>query len=99
MSKYIAAYSERTTKGDWLTLARMYRVLGFLCLLIHLLATAGGPELKVMSILFAAQSAFFFLLGFMNLSERTYMYVFGGYMLAAFISLNYWMFFQMAPQG
>jgi len=75
-------------------MARMFRVLGFLCGIISLLAYTGGKELVPLSIAFALQTILFFVLGYMKLTEKTYMYIFGAYMFLAFIGLNFWMFFQ-----
>ena len=77
------------------TMARMFRVLGFLCGIISLLAFAGGEELVALSIIFGIKTILFFVLSYMKLTERTYMYIFGAYMFLAFVGLNYWMFFQM----
>jgi len=79
-------------------MARMFRGLGFLSGLISLLAYTGGAELAPLTILFALQTVLFFVLGYMKLTEKTYMYIFGAYMLIAFIGLNGWMFFHM-PVG
>lgn len=72
---------------------RMFRVLGFICGIIALLAYTGGEELVPLAIAFALQFVLFFVLGYMKLTEKTYMYIFGAYMFLAFLGLNYWMFF------
>jgi len=74
-------------------MARMFRVLGFFTLLIALMALAG--DLVGMSLLFFAQTAAFVLLGYMNLREKTYLYLFWGYMVIAFFGITYWSFFRM----
>jgi len=73
--------------------ARMFRVLGFLTLVIALMAFAG--ELYEMSLLFFMQTAVFFLFGYLNMSERAYLLIFWGYMIAAFLGFTYWSVFEM----
>ncbi|MDF2718276.1 MAG: hypothetical protein K0R28_5201, partial [Paenibacillus sp.] len=41
------------------------------------------------------QTAAFVVLGYMNLSERTYIMIFWGYMFLSFLGFTYWSFFQM----
>lgn len=74
-------------------MARMFRVLGFWTLVIGLMALAG--HMMQMALLFFFQTAAFVLLGYMNLSERTYILLFWGYLFFAFTSFTYWSFFQM----
>ncbi len=76
-------------------MARMFRVMGFLCGIISLLAFAGSEMLVPLSILFGLKTVLFFVLSYMKLTEKTYMYIFGAYMFLSFVGLNYWMFFQM----
>ncbi|MBH5316918.1 DUF2626 domain-containing protein [Paenibacillus sp. GSMTC-2017] len=74
-------------------MARMYRVLGFWCLVIGLMAFAGHmPEF---ALLFFAQAVAFVFLGYLNFSERTYIMMFWGYMGVSFIGFTYWSVFQM----
>jgi len=73
--------------------ARMFRVLGFWTLAIGLMALAG--DMKEMALLFFFQTAAFVVLGYMNLSERTYMFIFWGYLVLSFLGFTYWSFFQM----
>ncbi|WP_077615664.1 DUF2626 domain-containing protein [Caenibacillus caldisaponilyticus] len=75
---------------------RMFRVLAFWTLTFAVMALAGG--LIPMSLLFFANTAFFLTLGYLNLSERTYMYIFGAYLTLFFIGFTYWSAFMM-PQG
>jgi hypothetical protein len=74
-------------------LARMYRVLGFWALVIALMAIAG--DMIPMALIFFFQAALFVLLGYMNLSERTYILMFWGYMILSFTGFTYWSFFHM----
>ncbi|WP_028549262.1 DUF2626 domain-containing protein [Paenibacillus sp. UNC451MF] len=73
---------------------RMFRVLGFWTLVIGLMALAG--EMVPMAMLFFAQTAIFVLLGYMKLSERTYILLFWGYMILSFTGFTYWSFFKMS---
>ncbi len=72
---------------------RMFRVLGFWTLVIGLMALAG--EMTEMALLFLCQTAAFLTLGYMNLSERTYILLFWGYLILSFTGFTYWSFFQM----
>lgn len=72
---------------------RMFRVLGFWTLVIGLMALAG--HMVEMALLFFFQTAVFVLLGYMNLSERSYILIFWGYMLVSFAGITYWSFFKM----
>lgn len=74
-------------------MARMYRVLGFLCLLIGLMAFAG--HMYSFSILFLAQAAAFVFLGYLNFTEKTYIYMFWGYMVISFVAITYYSVFVM----
>ncbi|CAG5083663.1 MAG: DUF2626 domain-containing protein [Thermobacillus sp.] len=74
-------------------MARMFRVLGVLTLAIGLMAFAGG--LIEMALLFFFQTAFFILLGYLNLSERSYILTFWGYMIVAFLGFTYYSVFVM----
>ena len=79
-------------EGD-IDMARMFRVLGLFTLAIGLMAFAGG--LIEMALLFFFQTAFFVLLGYLNLSERSYILTFWGYMIVAFLGFTYWTVFEM----
>jgi uncharacterized membrane protein len=74
-------------------MSRMFRVLGFWTLVIALMALAGG--MVQMALLFFFQTAVFMLLGYMNLKEKTYMYLFWGYMVLSFLGITYWSFFEL----
>ncbi len=74
-------------------MARMFRVLGFWTLVIGLMAIAA--DLMPMAFIFFFQTALFVVLGYMNLSERTYILMFWGYMVLSFTGFTYWSFFKM----
>jgi hypothetical protein len=73
---------------------RMFRVLGFWTLVIALMSLAG--DMIPMSLIFFFQTAVFVLLGYMRLSERTYILLFWGYMIISFTGFTYWSFFKMS---
>lgn len=73
---------------------RMFRVLGFWTLAIGLMALAG--DMIPMAMLFFAQTALFVLLGYLRLTERTYILLFWGYMILSFTGFTYWSFFKMS---
>ncbi len=74
-------------------MARMFRVLGFWTLAIALMAFAG--DMYEFALLFFIQMAVFFLIGYLNFTERTYLLVFWGYMVLAFLGFTYWSVFEM----
>lgn len=75
-------------------MARMYRVLGFWCLVIGLMAFAG--HMYEFSLLFLAQAAAFTFLGYLKFSEKTYIAMFWGYMVISFVGFTYWSVFKMS---
>lgn len=79
-------------EGD-LQVGRMFRVLGFWTLVIGLMALAGN--LMEMALLFFLQTVAFVVLGYMKLTERSYMLLFWCYMVVAFLGITFWTFFGM----
>ncbi|MBD0379158.1 DUF2626 domain-containing protein [Paenibacillus sedimenti] len=73
---------------------RMFRVLGFWTLVIALMSLAGN--MIPMALIFFFQTAVFVILGYMRLSERTYILLFWGYMIISFGGFTYWSFFKMS---
>ncbi|AJY76353.1 DUF2626 family protein [Paenibacillus beijingensis] len=74
-------------------MARMFRVLGFFTLVIALMSFAG--DLTEMSLLFFVQTVVFFLLGYLNFTEKTYILLFWAYMVLSFLGFTYWTVFRM----
>lgn len=72
---------------------RMYRVLAFWALVIGIMAMLG--HMYAFGVIFLITTIFFLLLGYMNLSERTYILIFWGYMIVSFVGIFYWAFFKM----
>ncbi|NIK13393.1 DUF2626 domain-containing protein [Alkalibacillus sp. S2W] len=74
---------------------RMFRVLAFWTGLFSALFYTG--EFIGMSVLFLAQTIFFLGVGFLNLSERLYMYIFGGYLTVFMVGFTYYVTFILEP--
>lgn len=71
----------------------MFRVLGFFTFVIALMFLAG--EYYIPAALFGVQTLAFVILGYMKLTEKTYMYLFGGYMFISFIGMVWYSTFMM----
>ncbi|MBE3596297.1 MAG: DUF2626 family protein [Hydrogenibacillus sp.] len=78
-------------------MGRMYRVLAYFSLVIALLAFWGN--LIPMALIFFGQTAVFAALGYLGLSERTYLLLFNGYMVLAYVALMYYIFFAAPLTG
>jgi hypothetical protein len=76
---------------------RMYRVLGFWTGVIAVMAYVGGME--SMALLFFAQTVTFVSLGYLNLSERVYIYIFGAYLTIFMVGFTYYTIFVMPIGG
>jgi hypothetical protein len=76
---------------------RMFRVLGFWTAIFTIMFYLG--DMKITSLIFLAQTGFFYLLGYLKLSERMYMYVFGAYLTIFFAGFTYWTNFMMPLGG
>lgn len=76
---------------------RMYRVLGFWTLMIATMAFWG--DLFKMALLFFGLTAVFVTLSYMQLSEKTYIYLFYGFMFFSFVGFCYYTFFLMPLGG
>ncbi|GAA0482346.1 DUF2626 domain-containing protein [Virgibacillus sp. MSP4-1] len=74
---------------------RMFRVLSFWTGIFTVMFYVG--EMYNTSILFLAQTVFFLTLGYLKLSERLYMYIFGAYCTVFFIGFTYYTTFLLVP--
>jgi hypothetical protein len=74
---------------------RMYRVMGFWTAIFTVMFYLG--HMHKTSLLFLAQTGFFVILGYLKLSERMYIYVFGAYLTVFFVGFTYWSTFMMTP--
>ncbi|RKD72980.1 MULTISPECIES: DUF2626 domain-containing protein [Sinobaca] len=72
---------------------RMFRVISFWTTVFAVLFFVG--DMFQMALLFFAQTAVFLGLGFMNLSERMYVYIFGIYLTVFFVGFTYYTTFMM----
>jgi hypothetical protein len=74
---------------------RMFRVLGFWTAVIGIMAHVG--DMLNFALLFYGQTVIFVALGYLNLSERVYIYIFGAYLTLFFVGFTYWTNFMMTP--
>lgn len=72
---------------------RMFRVLGFWTAVFSAMFFAG--KYPIMGFIFLAQTGFFLLLGYLRLSERMYMYIFGAYLTVFFVAFSVYTAFFM----
>jgi len=75
----------------------MFRVLAFWTFIFAVMALAGG--LIPMALLFFGNTAIFLTVSYLNLSERTYIYIFGAYLTLFFVGFTYYSAFMMPPGG
>lgn len=75
---------------------RMFRVLAFWTGIFAVLFYVG--DMYSMALLFFAQTGGFLLLGYLNLSERVYMYIFGAYLTVFFVGFTYYSTFLLEPR-
>jgi hypothetical protein len=87
---------DRIGKGG-VHMDRMFRVLGFWTGIFTVFFYLGHMEKT--SLLFLGQTGFFILLGYLKLSERMYIYVFGAYCTVFFAGFTYWTTFMMPLGG
>jgi len=74
---------------------RMFRVIAFWTAIFGAMFNIDG---KIdAALLFYGQTVIFYCLGLLNLSERTYIYIFGAYLTLFFIGFTYWTTFMMVP--
>ncbi|MFB4164825.1 MULTISPECIES: DUF2626 domain-containing protein [Alteribacillus] len=74
---------------------RMFRMMGFWTAVFAILFFVG--DMFSMAILFFAQTAGFLALGYMRLTERMYIYIFGAYLTVFFVGFTYYTTFLMEP--
>ncbi|WP_226035029.1 DUF2626 domain-containing protein [Aquibacillus saliphilus] len=74
---------------------RTFRMLSFWTGIFAVMFFVG--EMQSMAFLFLAQTVFFLGVGFLNLSERMYMYLFGAYCTIFFIGFTYYSNFILVP--
>jgi Protein of unknown function (DUF2626) len=75
----------------------MYKVMAFWTGIFAVMFYLGG--MNEVSLLFLGNTGLFLLLGFLNLSERMYMYIFGAYLTVFFAGFTYYTTFIHVPGG
>jgi hypothetical protein len=73
----------------------MYKVMGFWTGIFAVMFYLGG--MAEASLLMLANTGLFLLLGFLNLSERMYIYIFGAYLTVFFAGFSYYTTFIYVP--
>lgn len=74
---------------------RVFRMLGFWTGIFSVMFFVG--EMNNMALLFLVQTVFFFGVGYLKLSERMYMYLFGAYCTLFFVGFTYYSTFILVP--
>ncbi|GEK33915.1 DUF2626 family protein [Kurthia sibirica] len=74
---------------------KMYKVMAFWTGIFSVMFYLG--DMKQVSLLFVANTGFFLLLGFLNLTERMYLYIFGAYLMVFFAGFTYYTTFIQVP--
>ena len=84
-------------KRGGIFMSNMYKVMAFWTGIFAVMFYLGHmPEV---SLLFVGNTGLFLLLGFLNLSERMYMYIFGAYLTIFFAGFTYYTTFLHVPGG
>lgn len=78
-------------------MGNMFKVLSFWTGIFAVMFYVG--HMYPVSLLFLGNSVLFLLLGFLNLSERMYMYIFGAYLTIFFAGFTYFTTFLHVPGG
>ncbi|KGX88870.1 DUF2626 domain-containing protein [Pontibacillus litoralis] len=74
---------------------RMFRVLAFWTGIFTVMFFVG--EMIDATIIFLVQTVFFLAVSYLKLSERMYMYIFGGYLTVFFIGFTVYSSFFLTP--
>nr|WP_040228791.1 MULTISPECIES: DUF2626 domain-containing protein [Bacillales] len=73
----------------------MYKLMGFWTGIFAVMFYVGG--MMTPSLLMLASTGFFILLGYMNLTERMYMYILGAYLMVFMVGFSYYTNFIHVP--
>lgn len=76
-------------------MSNMYKVMGFWTAIFAVFFYLG--DMPEASLIFVANTGLFLLLGFLNLTERMYLYVFGAYLTVFFVGFTYYTTFVHVP--
>ena len=74
---------------------RMFRTLAFWTAVFTVMFYIG--DMNKIALLFLVQTAFFFTVGYLNLSERMYMYLFAAYCTVFMVGFTWYTEFIMVP--
>jgi len=74
---------------------RMFRVLAFWTAIFTVMLYVG--DMYNTALLFLVQTAFFLTVGYLKLSERMYMYLFGAYLTVFMIGFTWYSEFILVP--
>lgn len=74
---------------------RVFRMLAFWTGIFTVMFYVG--DMMLPAVLFLVQTAFFLTVGYLKLSERMYMYLFGGYLTTFFIGFTWYSEFILVP--
>src|SRR5690606_22919636 len=66
----------------------MFKLCGFWTGIFAVMFFVG--DMMTASVIFVASTIFFLLLGYLNLTERMYMYMFGAYLMIFMVGLSYY---------
>jgi len=78
-------------------MGKMYRVMAFWTAIFSIMFYLG--DMYTTSLLFLGITVFFLAVGFLKLSERMYVYIFGAFLTVFFIGFTYWTTFMMPLGG
>lgn len=76
-------------------MSNMYKVMAFWTGIFAVMFYLG--DMYEVSLLFVGNTILFLLLGFLNLTERMYMYIFGAYLTIFFAGFTYYTTFIYVP--
>lgn len=76
-------------------MSNMYKVMGFWTAIFAVMFYLG--DMTEVSLIFVANTGLFLLLGFLNLTERMYMYIFAAYLTVFFVGFTYYTTFIHVP--
>ncbi|KMY54751.1 MULTISPECIES: DUF2626 domain-containing protein [Bacillaceae] len=74
---------------------RMFRVLAFWTGIFAVMFYLG--DMHKTALLFLGQTGFFLIVGYLNLTERMYVYLFAAYLTVFFCGYSYWTTFMVTP--
>lgn len=76
---------------------KMFKLMGWWTGIFAILFYVG--DMTAAALIMVANTGFFILLGFLNISERMYMYVFAAYLTIFFVGFTYYTTFIHLPGG